>query len=330
VDAGKFNPKDYIRVEVRGLQFANYVMAWVERRKKEIAQTLLSRGYLRSATSYINNHMIPFFENRSIKDIHEGLIEDFKDNLPAHLKPKTIKNIMGVLRKIFSDAKRRYDIVRMPGFPEVSVGKAKFDWIQVDDQERILAEITDPVRKAFFVFMFHEGCRPGEARALKWKQILWDIKKAVICAAMDEEYFKEKTKEGDVRILHMPPPVLDALKAIPQGGPEDFVFTFRGKPLNHKLIDKTWRRATKAAGISIKLYHGTRHSAASQAASAGVDMKVIQAVLGHSSIASTQRYAHLHPSTLLTFWDTKKDRQQTVSKTKKADVNILKIKGINC
>jgi hypothetical protein len=56
VDAGKFTPKDYIRVEVRGLQFANYARAWVERRNKETAQTLLSRGYLRSATSYINNH----------------------------------------------------------------------------------------------------------------------------------------------------------------------------------------------------------------------------------------------------------------------------------
>ena len=60
VDDGLFNPKDYIRVEVRGLQFSNYATAWVERRRQEVEQELLSRGYLRSAESYIRNHMIPF------------------------------------------------------------------------------------------------------------------------------------------------------------------------------------------------------------------------------------------------------------------------------
>ena len=52
--------QDYIRVEVRGLQFSNYATAWVERRRQEVEQELLSRGYLRSAESYIRNHMIPF------------------------------------------------------------------------------------------------------------------------------------------------------------------------------------------------------------------------------------------------------------------------------
>ena len=109
--------------------------------------------------------MIPFFQKRDIRDIHEGLVHDFKDELPPHLKPKTIKNIMGTLQKIFSDAFNvRRDIPRMPRFPKIPVGKPDYDWIQKDDQEKILAEISDPVRKAFFIFMFQTAVRPGEAR----------------------------------------------------------------------------------------------------------------------------------------------------------------------
>jgi integrase len=328
VDEKTFNPKDYIKVEVKKLEFATYAMAWVARRQKEVNQELLSRGYLRSATSYIENHMISFFQKRDIRDIHEGLIHDFKDELPAHLRPKTIKNIMATLQKIFSDAFNvRRDILRMPRFPKISVGKPDYDWIQKDDQEKILAEISDPVRKAFFIFMFQTAVRPGEARALRWKRVLWEIKKVVVCDAMDEEHFKDRTKEGDHRLIPLYPETIKALKAITQGDPEDFVFTFRGKPFNHKLIDKTWRRATQAAGIKIRLYHGTRHSAASQAVSAGADLKVVQAVLGHSCISSTQRYAHLHPSALLKFWDLQEDRHKTVTEVDKNETKILQLKG---
>lgn len=128
VDAGRFSPKDYIRVEIRGLQFTNYAIAWLDRRNKEVEQGLLSRGYLRSSGSYIRNHMGPFFRDRSVKDIHEGFIEDFQLQLPKHLKPKTIKNIMGLLQKIFADAcHKRRDIARMPVFPEIPVGKPGFN-----------------------------------------------------------------------------------------------------------------------------------------------------------------------------------------------------------
>jgi integrase len=149
----------------------------------------------------------------------------------------------------------------------------------------------------------------------------------VVCDAMDEEHFKDRTKEGDHRLIPLYPETIKALKAIPQEEPEDFVFTFRGKPFSHKLIDKTWRRATQAAGTKIRLYHGSRHSAASQAVSAGADLKVVQAVLGHNCIASTQRYAYWHPSALLKFWDLQEDRHKTVTEVEKMETKIFNLKG---
>ena len=61
-----------------------------------------------------------------------------------------------------------------------------------------------------------QGCRPGEARALRWENVDFNkeiptpdgqIIKGVITirAAMDQEVYEERTKERDVRVLPMHP-----------------------------------------------------------------------------------------------------------------------------
>jgi site-specific recombinase XerD len=48
-----------------------------------------------------------------------------------------------------------------------------------------------------------------------------------------------------------------------------------------------WNEACKQAGVQIQLKNGTRHSVASQAATAGVPIQAIQGVLGHTDIRTT-------------------------------------------
>jgi len=54
-----------------------------------------------------------------------------------------------------------------------------------------------------------------------------------------------------------------------------------------------WHRACRRAGIEDARVHDLRHSYASQAVRAGVDLLVIRDLLGHASIATTQKYAHV-------------------------------------
>jgi len=54
-----------------------------------------------------------------------------------------------------------------------------------------------------------------------------------------------------------------------------------------------WARATSAAGIEGATPHAIRHTYASKLATAGVSLLRIQDLLGHASIVTTQRYAHL-------------------------------------
>lgn len=69
--------------------------------------------------------------------------------------------------------------------------------------------------------------------------------------------------------------------------------TVMGKKLRRQLLCKAIRQYGKKAGIEAITTHTLRHACATHLLDQGADLRLIQEVLGHSSIASTQRYTHL-------------------------------------
>jgi integrase len=61
---------------------------------------------------------------------------------------------------------------------------------------------------------------------------------------------------------------------------------------DHKLKDE-WDKARLKAGHPDVRFHDLRHSAASEMVNSGVDLYTVGRVLGHTSMTSTRRYAHL-------------------------------------
>src|SRR5215469_14132736 len=62
------------------------------------------------------------------------------------------------------------------------------------------------------------------------------------------------------------------------------------------FLQKGFRKAMARAGLSDLHFHDLRHTFASQWMMAGGDLYVLKSILGHKSIAMTQRYAHLSPA----------------------------------
>ena len=66
------------------------------------------------------------------------------------------------------------------------------------------------------------------------------------------------------------------------------------------FVVKIYEPALKQAGIEGATWHTLRHTFASRAVMAGVDIRSVQELMGHSTITMTMRYAHLSPAHLRT------------------------------
>jgi integrase len=76
----------------------------------------------------------------------------------------------------------------------------------------------------------------------------------------------------------------------------DLVFpSIKGTPLNHhNLIFRSFKPLLKKAGLPHSVrFHDLRHTAATLLISKGLDAKIVQETLGHSSIITLDIYAHL-------------------------------------
>ena len=168
---------------------------------------------------------------------------------------------------------QRYDEVKRKRYltaPEIKLLAEAFR-----EEEQI-----NPFAVAAIKILIMTGARLGEILSAKWEWIDGDILKLP----------DSKTGAKDITL---PSPVLDVLSSLPRLEMNPYIIV--GKKSGQHMVNlrKPWMRIVKRAGIEHVRLHDLRHSFASFALSSGASLTLIGGQLGHRSIATTQRYAHL-------------------------------------
>ena len=143
------------------------------------------------------------------------------------------------------------------------------------------------------------GLRPGELYGLHGHRVDWLRGKIQVIDVMTRTGLRQwpKSKKSH-RIVPVPPHILEGMSALMAGRPRDaLVFTApEGGPVDDgNFRDRIWYPAVEAAGIRRFPPRIMRHTAASWLVIDGVPLYDVQALLGHESYRTTERYAHLAP-----------------------------------
>ncbi|GII77635.1 hypothetical protein Sru01_26170 [Sphaerisporangium rufum] len=74
----------------------------------------------------------------------------------------------------------------------------------------------------------------------------------------------------------------------------DLVFaTQRGRPMERSEDYKVWKSILKRAGVRDARLHDARHTAGTLLVEQGVHIRVVQEILGHARVTTTERYTHV-------------------------------------
>ncbi|HEU5385067.1 MAG TPA: tyrosine-type recombinase/integrase [Streptosporangiaceae bacterium] len=169
---------------------------------------------------------------------------------------------------------------------------------------QFLASIEGHRLYAAYHLIALRGLRRGEAAGLRWCDIDLDGKTAMISQQLQQydgrlAVCPPKT-DRSTRVIALDHTTVAALAAHRERqlaeaaahGPgyraSGFVFTnLNGDPMAPDRLTRTFRRLTAEAGLPPVRLHDLRHGAATLALAAGVDLRVVQDMLGHSSIVLT-------------------------------------------
>ena len=151
--------------------------------------------------------------------------------------------------------------------------------------------------RAIIEVLFSCGLRVSELVSLKWSQLFAEERFLRILGKGS----KERLVPISERALHEIEnymPWRNSLKIKPGEG--DFIFlNRRGAHLTRTMILIMLKRQAETAGIKKTISpHTLRHSFATALLEGGADLRVIQALLGHESIGTTEIYTHISVQTL--------------------------------
>lgn len=251
-------------------------------------------------------HLAPHFAHLRPDDVDSARLRAFVEAKRGELKPGTIRVCLAGLSSLYEDLLERGLATANPArrLPKSILRLVRPDHDprttpfveRLEDVRRIFRALPEPLNVAYALGAL-AGLRTGEVFALRWISVDLAARRILV-----SESVKGQTKDRDPRPVPILDPLLPVLEAwrLRHPGPGRVIPPLRsdGKKIDKHTPGNFLRPVLERLGLAregLGWYESTRHSFASHWAMAGRPLRELQAILGHSSIAVTERYAHLSP-----------------------------------
>lgn len=234
---------------------------------------------------------LAFLDGRPLRAVRLGDLHAYADSL-AHLAPASQASRLGAIKSLFSFGHRLGYLPFNTGaavrLPTPRCARAE-RILSESDVHRLIALEPNARNRALLHLAYAAGLRISELAGLSWSSFI---------GRDDTGQVTVFGKGAKTRAILLPASTWRTLQELREGGGDGPVFRSRkgGKALGGAALHHIVKGAAKRAGLPANVSaHWLRHAHASHSLDRGAPISLVQATLGHSSVATTGRYLHARP-----------------------------------
>ena len=232
----------------------------------------------------------------TLRDASSSDISDYIISVSDYLSKRSQARLLSSLNSFFdylvSEGERKDNPSSAVDSPKL--GKYLPVVLSVEEVRAILKAAPNERDRAILEVLYGCGLRVSEVCSLKISEVY-----------LKDMFVKVMGKGSKERLVPMAPStasaIMDYLSVRPESdaGCEDVLFLNRfGRALSRVAVFKMVKSVALAAGVDKNLSpHTFRHSFATHLVENGADLRVVQEMLGHESILTTEIYTHVDSTT---------------------------------
>jgi integrase len=239
--------------------------------------------------------VLPTLGKRKVADITHSDIEALhRDITVTRGTPVRANRVIEVVRRAFNLAIRWEWVDKNPASGQQRNPEEKRQrYLSPEDLSRLSAALTahhQPVSANAIRLLMLTGARKSEVLGATWE--MFDLETGVWTKP------SAHTKQRREHRVPVSANALALLRRMRETAVGPYVFPGRSPDQPLTDVKRSWAAVCKAAGITGARIHDLRHSFASLLVSGGASLPMIGAMLGHTQVQTTQRYAHLYDQPL--------------------------------
>ncbi len=306
-------------LDAGNLTVGEYLDHWLT----DCVRPLVDQGKMEQSThlryaGIVRNHLRPALGHRRLKDLGRGEVRRLYNLKANELSPRSVDYLHVTLQKALSQAVRDDLLPRNVAAgerPRSTRNKVEARALTPAQVRTLLRAACGERNEALYVIAVHTGLRQGELLGLQWSDVdLGDhrgklsVRRALKVSAEGLGFGPPKNKASR-RSVPLNKTAVAALKVhrkrqnkvrlrAARWNDLDLVFPNRaGKPMDHNnLYHRDYKALLKKAELHDQgfTFHSLRHTLGTALFKRGEHPKIVQSLLGHTSIVQTMdTYSHL-------------------------------------
>lgn len=263
----------------------------------------------------IDLHVLPALGALPLDSITPSVVQGWVKRLSASgLAPATVRSCHQLLASMLDAARRDGLLPDNPArgvtLPSAPPGRETF--VTREQLDRVVEHMSSDAA-CLTLLLGYTGMRWGEAAGLHVARLNLLRRRVDVVETLVEtagsRFVKPYPKSARSRTVPLTARLVDALAAHLSGHDDPLVFPGVSR---HTWARSHLKPALEAAGVPPIRVHDLRHSCASWLVQDGVTLPEVALLLGHASISTTMRYAHLAPGTFDRVLASLEDRRRQI------------------